>query len=574
MQEKIENINDVIKYSAINSIIKSTLFSIIIFIFMIISMLFLILEKSFEYSIENLENISNLYESSIVVSINNDEYFQKEKFQIEKMQNVIVNVILKENDLNESIKDCISMKFMMLFSNNRYVCFIKKIDYAKNQFFIILKRKIYIDNRFVIKLIFICILSFIVYSLFLIYTFKYNNLRIKIKSGVENFNKCLECLDLNDHKLYEKYSKNVSIIELKNSLDYITKYKIKKEISEEEADKNSIIIHDISKFLGFLPKEIEKLTLNSTLSFVLNIRNLLIENSNSVENYDIRKCVVESAILLSSYGITVNLSKVKSCILNGNYRAMSEVFINIFSNIIEHSELVDVNVQIFTDFHIKSEKLFYICQVENSRSRYHIGNNELIFDKNYTSSDFKLKKNGSGLYFCKKIIESYGGSISCEFKNGMSSKFIVNLEIPITKDLVSGEGSFNIDEKCNEESVVISVIEDDEKIMNKWKEILGTEDVHYYIDPEEFILDYKDGTLTSETNLIVCDYYFDNVPIYKIIDFTFLREILKYKGKIFLHSNAKLNYNNSSYFDYVFESKKVFFSKKELTFILNEINKA
>lgn len=117
--------------------------------------------------------------------------------------------------------------------------------------------------------------------------------------------------------------------------------------------------------------------------------------------------------ILTSKGVITKCTYISSSKFSGNYSSILEVFINIFSNIIEHTKVSNARVVISTKLIIKDNNVFYQCKIRNYGSYIDRDNINAIFDKNYTTSKTKYKNSGTGLFFCKKIIESHNGKIFC-----------------------------------------------------------------------------------------------------------------------------------------------------------------
>lgn len=526
----------------------------------------------------NLEIFSRIYENSIIVSYNNQENHRQALFQIEKNNNVLILTSSKDDEISSFKKDCIDYNNFNIFLNKSYICLVKKVTYSKEQFTYIIKKK-YNSNYFLyLQFILLFIILLFISVLLTIILLRRNKILSDIEKDTKRFEICLNLIQKGEYNKCNEILKKIKIIELYNAVVQIIGFNKKIKMASKESTKKSIIIHDLSKMIECLPPNLDKDDLNfdHLKKIVINIRNLINQNYTKKGEYDIKNCIISASDILSYNKITFDISKVKSHIFFGNEKSMIQVFINIFSNIVEHSLNSSwVRVYVNTELEKIDTTMYYVCIIKNTGSFVESDNINLILEKRFTSNSNKVKIHGSGLYYCKKIIESYSGLITCESKKGQgtsNSYFQVKLQIPTFKIEHVDKVLESKIETTIPDDFVITIIDDDLAVLNKWKLILGDKNVYYFDDPDNFILEYKDNIDVSKTKLVIFDYYFNNVPLNKLIDFTFLRDVLGYDGKIFLHTSLSGFVDDKINYDYVFQSKNDFFDKNDLFLIFNNFN--
>lgn len=123
------------------------------------------------------------------------------------------------------------------------------------------------------------------------------------------------------------------------------------------------------------------------------------------------------------------------------------------------------------------------------------------------------------------------------------------------------------------ENFTVTIIDDENVVLKFWKEKLGSEKVFCFNHPDDFMLAFSDNENVRKTNLIITDFYFDNISILDLLDFKMLKKVLKFQGKIFVFSNVMLEESSEfCYFDYIFPDKVNFFNKKYLFDLFNSKN--
>ncbi len=590
---KIKKKKDLLNTVLYTILKKSIVFPSVIIALMALIFIFIIYaynnNKQIRSNLLRISTLSKFYENSIIISYNKSEfYYKKEGYTIEDVNKISVKVYADNIADIAKINDCIDPDIFNIYVSNSYICYIKKVSFSRNIFYYIIKEKY--DSRYVIYLQIVSVFFFfILLSILLsLYLVSKNKKLQKINIDSKRFNVCLSLINKGDYKRANEIINKISIYELYNAILKISIFNQKKRMITNEVEKKSVVIHDLSKFINCIPLDLTRDNFDYDLmkSFIMNMRNLLRQNYDTISKFDIRKCIIEGASVLIANKIEIDLSKIKSHIFVGNENAMSQVFINIFSNIIEHSYVALAQVFIRTNLQTIGNNIFYVFVVRNTGSFVDINAKDSIFSKNYTSHEIKNKKFGTGLYFCKNVIESYGGKVSYKSKenNNLNESFFqLKIEIPAFSNLVNVP-SINISQQNKTqdemskyqciENLVISVLEDDKFLLMKWKEILGDNNVYYYEDPQDFTLDYKDKIGVSKTNLIITDYYFNNNPVDKLLDFDFLKVVMGFRGKIFLHTCIKNYTDHNNIFDYIFESKDIFYNKEKLFFIFNNFNES
>ncbi len=556
-----------------NSSIKISIVLFCLFSFIIILILFFCeLKERIIVQEKNIAMVSSLYENQIIVTFNNDsEVISKQmSFKIETNSDFYVIAFYNDNDIVNLKKDCINYGIFISIFNGNKICYLKKISYSKNQFYYIVKTEfIFKYSNYIFSILIFILLSFFSYFI-CIYIFGKNKKYRLLSYNLKIYQDCLKYLDNSEYNLlYEKLN-YISLIELKKSILHIVDAHKMKSKALVDVENKAVIIHDITKLMNCIPMENNNENIKLFSNIISNIKNILKLSFDSHNQFDIRNCIIEASEILSINGAFLDVKKIKSYIFYGNEVLLTEVFFNIFSNIVDHSRVLD-SKNIFIDTFLQSNenKLYYYSVIRNYGS-YSMNVNH-VFNKNYTEMS-KNKKYGTGLHFCKKVIEIFGGSISCisEKKENLGeSYFEVTLVLPAIFHSEKGnetEGAHLLN------NLVITVLEDDPKITEMWKNKLGDNDVFYFDDPQDFLIEFRDNSDISRTNLIVSDYYFRNIPLEKLINFEMLKKVYKYNGKIFIHTNAIGCVNNKEYFDYVFNSKNEILSKNQLLSIFNNIH--
>ncbi|MBX9837900.1 MAG: ATP-binding protein [Silvanigrellaceae bacterium] len=564
--------------SVMKSYIYYPLVIVSIFSILIIVMLFYNnLNSQILIQSKNLETLSKIYESSIIVSFNNDSenLYKQTKFQIENSSNISVITFYNENDYFNKLKsNCLNISEFYLIIKDKKLCYLKKVTYSKNQFFYLIKSDFKIEYAFILKLLALYIV-FIIFSYLLSLFFIKRNKSIKsLNHDSMLFDECLKYIENNEYCLLNDKINKMNIFELQKAVIEICNSNKLKNKAMIDSENKAIIIHDTTKIMNCIPREISKESINVFISIISNIKNILKLNFDLDNQFDIKKCIIEGAEILAVQGIIIDLSKVKSYIFFGKEGLLTEVFSNIFSNIIEHSLLEIRSVIVNTYLEKKEGKLHYFCSIRNYGSFVLSNEIELIFQKNYTSL-LKNKKYGTGLYFCKNVIDVFGGSIYCNSEKKSTSKdsfFEITIALPAIYEEIQPDYKDEVNKTILLSDFIITILEDDNRVTEKWKEILGEENVFYYDNPQDFLMDFRENPLIARTNLIISDFYFHNVPLNKLLDFELLKNVLDFKGKIFLHTNAIGAIPNKENFDYLISSKNDILNKRQLISIFNNIH--
>lgn len=533
----------------------------------------------------NLESFSRVYESSIIVSYNNKE---SHKLSLDQIENNNIKIITSSNEyeLNEFKKDCIE-KNVIIYSiiSKKYICYQKKVTYSKEQFTYILKKSYNNDYNLYFQSIIILLVFFIISIFFTAILLKNNKLLNGIDKDAKLFEKCLNLIQKKEYNKCQEIAKKINITELYEAVHKIIIYNKKIKISSKESNKKSIIIHDLSKIIECIPNDLDKGNINfeNLKKIIVNIKNLLNPNYIKKGEYDIKNCIFTASEILTYNKIDYDMSRVRSHVLFGNEKSMIQVFINLFSNIVEHS-IESSGIKVFVNTYLEkiNDNINYICVIKNTGSFVEFEKLNTIMSKTFTTNSDKIKSYGTGLYYCKKVIEGYHGSITCDSQNlkeDNNSYFQVRIQIPTIylEKIKKSDNLSKVDSndvvKNIPEDFVISIVDDDKNIIDKWKNTLGIDGVNYFNDPDEFILEFKDNPEVSRTKLIIFDYYFNSMPVDKLLDFRFLRNVLLYKGKIFLHTSLRCYKNDNKIFDFIFENKNEFLDRKNLFIIFDNLDK-
>jgi len=97
------------------------------------------------------------------------------------------------------------------------------------------------------------------------------------------------------------------------------------------------------------------------------------------------------------------------------------VLFNLIKNALHYKSRPDFRIEIAT----KRDSLYNRIRVRDNGPGISPGKREIIFERFYTFG--KSGGNGLGLSFCRRVIESFGGSIVCNSEEGHWTEFVISL---------------------------------------------------------------------------------------------------------------------------------------------------
>jgi two-component system CAI-1 autoinducer sensor kinase/phosphatase CqsS len=169
-------------------------------------------------------------------------------------------------------------------------------------------------------------------------------------------------------------------------------------------------------------------TLNSANKIIDSILNSL-QGGQIVADEFIR-IKSEDAINAAITRFPYNDSKEKKFISFNNIRSFDFfgdrdlfffVLFNLLKNALYYKDKLNFGIEITTDATTANN----IIRVRDNGPGIKKKNTELIFESFYTSN--KKGGNGLGLSFCKRVVESFEGSITCDSKEGEWTEFTITL---------------------------------------------------------------------------------------------------------------------------------------------------
>ncbi len=246
-------------------------------------------------------------------------------------------------------------------------------------------------------------------------------------------------------------------------------------------------------------------------------------------------------------GLTELLSKIPAVYINISRADNSEKALLLVDKV-----SFDI---IITDIDMGTESLNGFELVQELKNTKQVESLICIHSNHLITVDHKYYLNNVDAFIPKPIIKEQLLKLILR----ATEKLIYNNDTKTSVSLVS---------LCDDSDIIISVIDDEEEVLNKWRFVLGSKNVFYFTHPDDFIIKFTDDCNVRKTNLIITDYYFSNIPIFKLLDIKMLRSILKFSGKIFLFSNVQNVEIQSSIFDYIFPEKINYFNKSQLRGIL------
>jgi signal transduction histidine kinase/DNA-binding response OmpR family regulator len=253
------------------------------------------------------------------------------------------------------------------------------------------------------------------------------------------------------------------------------------------------------------------------------------KNKEQLESFDPKEVI---------YYILINFAKInEKCNLNFSYDfghrnhlfftkiQFERIITNIISNAIE--AMLGVGKLWFQTKNIKiKDRIFIQFCIGNSNSFISENNRKRIFDLNFTMG--KETGTGIGLYSVKTLVESSGGTISCQSEKGKGVEFFFTLpassdKINISKKITPPENAALImkQRNGNQAEISIELWDDKIKVINQTILLNKNKISVLFIDDEEVYLGAMyDMTreLFSESEKMICFYkatnYDDAIRIY------------------------------------------------------------
>lgn len=181
-----------------------------------------------------------------------------------------------------------------------------------------------------------------------------------------------------------------------------------------------IHIHDII--------EASSLTLNSANKIIDSILTSLQGGEVVVDDFIRIKSdnAIETALRRFPYNDTrekevISFDKITNFDFIGDRDLFFFVIFNLLKNALYYKEKNNFKISITTDATTSSN----IIKVRDNGPGIKTKNIELIFESFYTSN--KKGGNGLGLSFCRRVVESFGGTIHCNSKEGEWTEFTITL---------------------------------------------------------------------------------------------------------------------------------------------------
>jgi signal transduction histidine kinase len=169
----------------------------------------------------------------------------------------------------------------------------------------------------------------------------------------------------------------------------------------------------------------------TALMFINSIRaSNLVLNS---DKFSMRVVITESIKELHSKDFKRDMLQLdlnKDFEFIGDYRMFRHVIWNLIKNIYKHSGAKDIWIWLEND----SKKGYNEVHVKDNGIGIKSEDLEKIFELSFTTGAAD-NSTGVGLALCKKIIESLGGSIICESKQGEGSFTEFTISLPKVQDM-------------------------------------------------------------------------------------------------------------------------------------------
>ncbi len=385
-----------------------------------------------------------------------------------------------------------------------------------------------------------------------------------INSGLKNI---MSTNDLN-YRFNESGSKEINQLEnnlnkMVKSLKNYQKEQIHIERERGIAESNRQIAHDIRSPLSALsilvkatkglPDETRGI-IQSVTQRIEGIANKLLSRSDELQKQQTTlvsnavtrpvviaqrlKEVVEEKIMQISVAsnIELNLTIEPEAQLTFSKIDAIELY-RIMSNIINNStDSMSGQGQVLV--HLEANKIHNIISIQDNGSGISKTHLPFVFGKEATFN--KLQGTGLGLYHAKALIESWGGQIYIESKQGVGTEVVI--EIPITR-----KPSWYVSQIVLKNISTVVVIDDNEEIFKAWQLKLKhcSVDLKYFSSPDEDLDELRKLNSLGPEVLYLVDYEFDNSKLngIKII------EQLEIKDKSILVTGASNNLEVLEYCD-------------------------
>lgn len=187
------------------------------------------------------------------------------------------------------------------------------------------------------------------------------------------------------------------------------------------------------QYLKEAPEDLDKITTSASLVIDMLLMSLKDDayKSNNYENCSMRMCIEEAFHeypLSEEEKFLITQGNELDFIFYGNVLLMKHILFNLLKNALYYAKAAhkdNSNISLWTESSPKGNTL-YFKDTGNGMPASVVAH---IFDRFYSHT---RHGSGIGLAFCRSVMESFGGSIACESKEGVYTLFI--LKFPAIKD--------------------------------------------------------------------------------------------------------------------------------------------
>jgi len=180
------------------------------------------------------------------------------------------------------------------------------------------------------------------------------------------------------------------------------------EIASKEVNRLINLVNHIQEFSR---KDIEKIRIPIKFSKVINQTLLLMNDQIQSSNIRLIKNIQKDLPY-----ITVNPNDIE------------QVFINLLQNAIDSLKEIENNAVLEIVIYQKKEQKIFCIEINDNGKGIDKQIKNKIFTPFFTTKPVG-KGTGLGLNIIQKIIEKYGGTISCKSSDGKGASFIISLPI-------------------------------------------------------------------------------------------------------------------------------------------------
>jgi signal transduction histidine kinase len=544
----VQNIHDFIISKLKKILLKTLTLVTIVYFFVLLVVVFFVQNKTHKERQSSVSNTLDMTYWYLIREIGeNKRVLDKTIQQIKENYNVNVYTTSDIFDF-EKTQNLLCDGLKNFFFHN-FSCAIKKIEHPNKQFYIIYFVKndnfleyIYFSSLF---FLFLVMLTYFLFSRFI--NIKHNFSRIILD---EKKSRIIVDKVLNDQ--LEEAKKIRDEIKIENFLftyDLAINSKMKlslKTLAHDEIEKK---IHDLNKEIAHVIKSPFD-CVSDYVDFLKKVKERFFDH-NSNQYVDIKALITEKISILQSIGYVVECNLQDMNII-GNKYILHKIFVNIFSNVIEHASEKIVNISSF-----KNEDSF-IIKVKNFGSFVPNEKYETIFTKNYTSKPFNFKFCGSGLYDIKNSLLILGGNISVNSNAGENlrkswTEFSITIPCYFNENHAHQDFQNNIiptdivHPECEDSKNIIIVIDDDPSVYQDLDTVSSKYSFVFFSHFDAFFDAIDSNQIcTSKIKILITDYYFDKVSVGMNLfsnDYIgTLKDIYEYKGKIILSTYGSFHH--------------------------------